>query len=70
MIRAGVPERVAMSISGHKTRAVFDRYNIVSEDDLREAVNETSTYVQSLAKKHSGASVIPMNQRPTLKRVK
>jgi integrase len=49
LVRAGVPERVAMQLTGHRTRAIFERYNIVSPGDLREAAERLDTYTAAIS---------------------
>ena len=49
LVRAGVPDGVAMQLTGHKTRAVFERYNIVSAGDLREAAQRLDTFAARAA---------------------
>ncbi len=47
LVRAAVPERVAMELTGHRTRSIFDRYHIVSPGDLKEAVGKLAAFHES-----------------------
>ena len=44
-MNAGVPEKVAMTMVGWRTRKMMDRYHIINEQDLREAVKRLETAV-------------------------
>jgi integrase len=44
LIRSGVPESVAMGITGHKTNSVFRRYNITDTEDIRKALRSVERY--------------------------
>ena len=51
MMRAGADPGVAMKISGHRTRAVFDHYNVTSEQDIEAALLKTEAYLDTLPAK-------------------
>ena len=58
LIRANVPERVAMLLTGHKSRAIFDRYNIIHEQELLDAGDQLVEYLAQQAQ------AVPARRRP------
>ena len=63
MIRAGVPTKMAMLISGHKTPAMLDRYDIVDETDLRKAQQKTLDYLKAKREQPSQTLTFGLNHR-------
>ena len=66
MVRAGVPQSVAMAISGHRTVSMFIRYNISSEDDKREALRRTQAH---LSGQPAERKVMPLPQQLAARRL-
>src|SRR5687768_8478007 len=71
LIRSGTPERVAMQLTGHKTRSVFDRYNIVSPGDLIEAARRLDQFARGhnldIADQRTGAADQRYSQDSSMK---
>jgi len=60
MVRAGVPQSVAMEISGHRTAAVFIRYAVTAEEQKREALLRTEAFLASLTAASGGPQVVSL----------
>ena len=74
LIRASVPERVAMLLIGHKTRAIFDRYKIINEQELLEAGDQLVAYLaqhaQATPRGRARTRPVPLSRAPPLRLVR
>ncbi len=58
--RSGVPSKIATAISGHKTRSVYERYNIVADRDLTDAAQKMDVYLETKREQAEKASSEPI----------
>jgi len=56
MVQSGIAEKVAMEIGGWKTRSVFDRYAIVSQSDMRAAIEKREVHAREELEKEIPAT--------------
>ena len=64
VVRAGVTEGVAMKMCGHKTRQIFDRYNVSDEKDIRAAAALLSAHHKALSQAALTTKSLHLVQRP------
>ena len=63
MVRVGVPERVAMKLTGQKTRSVFERYNIVSDGDIGAAGLRLNGLMEPTTRQNEESGATAMRNR-------